>query len=242
MKINRKIILSAVLLFITPLFADVSVKIVNIEGDVRIRFGLDENFKPASIGILLKNMDTIFCGENSKTILQIENDRRFILGSNCVLDVSDLRQIYEKDLFLYLMSKKVEQIEGDGEKTPLRLGNVSVVRGESKLSGDSTSAQYLLSDWIEWEINGALSMYSQQLFPNTVVKLHTILEKYDSYKDCGKVFFYIAKSLEVLEMDGQAIEAYQSVIDAYVEQKCVDKESLSRIEISRLAIENLKKL
>jgi hypothetical protein len=240
MMIIKNIIILFVLLFFTAGIADVSVKIIHLEGSVKIRYGLDENWKTASIGVSLKSMDTILSGENSRVVLQFENGNMFTLGSNSVIDISDLRKIYEKELFLYLMSKKVDQIETQGEKTPLRVGNVSVVHGESKVDSDSSSDEQLKSTWAEWEINGALSLYNQQYYPNTVVKLHKVLEKYDSYEDCGKIFFYIARSLEQLEMGGQAIDAYKSVIDAYFKQKCDDKESQARVEESRIAINNLK--
>ena len=139
------------------------------------------------------------------------------------------------------MSKKVDQIEKNDDKTPLQIGNVSVVRGESKISEDSLTLNFKKTIWTEWEINGALSLFNQQYYPNTVVKLHKILERNDYYNDCGKVYFYIAQSLEILKMDGQAIEAYQSVIDFYLDQECADKESKQRFEESQFALDILKK-
>ena len=242
MKLQKIIPLLAVLFFITAVNAEISVKIIEMKGSVKIRFGLEETWKPAFVGLFLEDMDTILAGENSLVVLQFENGNTFTLGSFAMLDIGDLRRIIEKELFLYLMSKKVEQIETQDEKTPLLIGNVSVVRGESKIDSDSSLNISLKSTWVEWEINGALSLYKQQYYPNTVVKLYKVLEKYESYEDCGKIFYYIARSLEQLEMDGQAIDAYQSVIDAYFKQKCDGEVSQARVEESRKAINNLKEL
>jgi len=43
-------------------------------------------------------------------------------------------------------------------------------------------------------------------------------------------------------MNGQAIDAYQIVIDTYTEQKCDDKESNAWVDESRKASDILKKL
>ena len=67
------------------------------------------------------------------------------------------------------------------------------------------------------------------------------MDKYDTYKDCGKIYFYMARSLELMEMHGQAIDAYQLVIDTYSDQQCNEKEGKTRVEKSRIAINNLKK-
>ena len=242
MNLKNIFVLICTIIFVSSATAEISVKIIHLKGSVKIRYGLEENWKPASVGILLKDIDTILTGENSEVVLKYENGNTFQLGSNAMLDIGDLRKIYEKELFLYLMSKKVDQIETNDEKTPLRIGNVSVVHGESKSVTDSSKQTTVKPDWAEWEINGALSLFIQEYYPNTIVKLHKILEKYDSYIDCGKIFFYIARSLESLDMNGQAIDAYQIVIDTYTEQKCDDKESQVRMEESRKASDILKKL
>ncbi len=242
MNLKNIFILFCTIIYVSLATAEISVKIIHLEGNVKIRYGLEENWKSASVGILLKDIDTILTGENSEVVLKYENGNTFQLGSNAMLDIGDLRKIYEKELFLYLMSKKVEQIETNDEKTPLRVGNVSVVHGESKSLADSSKQTTVKPDWAEWEINGALSLFIQEYFPNTIVKLHKILEKYDSYIDCGKIYFYIARSLESLDMNGQAIDTYQIVIDTYSEQKCDDRESKDWGEESRKAIDYLKKL
>ena len=56
-------------------------------------------------------MITGITGENGEITLQFQSSKKFILGKNSILDIGDLREIQEKELFLYLMSKKVEKIE-----------------------------------------------------------------------------------------------------------------------------------
>ena len=77
--------------------AEIAVKVVQSSGDVKVRYGLDEEWQPVSIGSILKDIDTILTGEKSEALLKFESGTIFKLGSNAVLDISDLRKIYEKE-------------------------------------------------------------------------------------------------------------------------------------------------
>jgi len=62
--------------------AEITPKIINTKGDVKVRFGLEEKWNKASAGNDLKEIDTILTGENGEIILQFESGKKFILGSN----------------------------------------------------------------------------------------------------------------------------------------------------------------
>ena len=229
-----------VFIFFSPIRAEIDVKVVKSSGDVKVRYGLDEKWQPLALGSILKDIDTILTGEKSEVVLKFESGSTFKLGSNAVLDIGDLRKIYEKELFLYLMSKKVENMEPRHEKTPLRIGNVSVVHGESKEIDDTGTFLRGEQDWAEWELNGAIALQDQAYHPNAVIKLHTILDKYPETTDRGKIYFYIAKSLEALDMYGQAIDAFEVVIDTYRQESDINTEKKERLDTSQEALARLK--
>jgi len=220
--------------------AEIAVTVIKSSGNVKVRYGLDEKWQPLALGNILKDIDTILTGEQSEAVLKLESGTTFKLGSNAVLDIGDLRKIYEKELFLYLMSKKVENMEPRYEKTPLRIGNVSVVHGESKKIKDTGTFLQGEQDWAEWELNGAIDLQDQAYHPNAIIKLHTILDKYPETIDMGKVYFYIAQSFEALNMYGQAIDAFEVVIDAYSQETKINEEKKVRLAASEKAVERLK--
>jgi len=200
---------------------------------------LAEEWQKVSIGLLLKDIDTILTGEDAEVALKFENGETFTLGSNAILDVGDLRKIQEKELFLYLMSKKIEKIESRKYKTRLRVGDVSVVHGESKADKESVKAEKSQPDWAVREVNGALSLYIQEYYTNTIIKLHKILAKYESAIDYAKIYFYIGKAFEAINKNGQAIDAYQTVIDIYQNQNDMTDDTKKWIDESQLAIKRL---
>ena len=202
------------LLFISQIsFAEVSVKIINSNGDAKVRFGLEENWNKATAGIQLKEIDTILTGENGEIV-------------------------QEKELFLYLMSKKVENFEHRKGKTKLRIGNISSTYGEDKAKKDSTVKP--IDEKSKKEINGAIALYIQEYYTNTLYKLHTLLDKYKSTIDMGEVHFFIAKAFEALDKKGQAIDSYQLVLEIYQGLDSLDVKKKEYLSESLQALKKLK--
>ena len=201
----------------TGLKAD--VKIVDAKGDVRVRFGIEEFWHKAQIGLILKNIDSILSGEDGQVTLEPEEGAVFKLGSNAVLDIADIRQIQQRELFMYLMSQKIDQLETKDEDTPVKVGNVSIVHGDSKQIQNSIATDSVQEDWYLLEINGALALYDHRYFPNAIIKLMKIQNKYDSARDLGKIDYYIGKSFEALNDPGQAQDAYKNALDEYKRTK-----------------------
>ncbi len=217
-------------------FAVPGVKIISISGEVKIRRGVEETWHHASVGMLLEEIDTILTGEAATVVLKTDEGATFRLGSFAILDIADLRKITERELFLYLMSKKVNQIPNREGKTRLRIGNVSVVHGEPKAGhAPSQTDNDDSQDWMQ-ETNGAKALYEQQYYPNAIMKLHKVLAKYPNAEDCGERHFYLGKAFEAMNKPGQAIDAYKAVL----EKLCENDLSKQRAGEARQAIERLK--
>lgn len=226
------------ILIIQTVSAEISIKIISTKGEALVRFGLEEDWKIAVSGINLKEIDTILTGEGGEIVLQFKGEKKFILGSNSILDIGDLREIQEKELFLFLMSKKVEKIEHRNGKTKLRIGNVSSVYGEDKSKSDTTKLKNV--DYSKKEINGAIALFIQQYYTNTLYKLHNLVDKYKSKINIGKINFYIAKAFEALDKNGQAMDSYQRVIDNLEASDSLSKEISYYLNESKIALQKLK--
>lgn len=239
---NKKISITTILIV---LFAGVELalagaRIIKISGEVKVRRGVEENWQPAQVGMLLEDIDTILTGFNSMVILQLSDGSHFELGNNSILDISDLRKISEQELFLYLMSQKIQRIEPREGKTRLRIGNVSVVHGESKAEAENPSVGKGKSALLVQEKNGALALYDQKFYPNSIIKFYKLIDKYNQIKDCGEIYLYLGRSFEAVNHVGQAIDAYQMVVNQQEEQNCNDNNSQKWLNEARQAIDRLK--
>ncbi len=191
-------------------WAETKVNIAKASGEVKIRRGVEETWHPASAGTRLDEIDSILTGEGASVVLETPDGKTFELGSNSILDIADLRRISERELFLFLMSKKINQIVPRQEKTKLRIGNVNVVHGELKSDSQNTSKSGN-ELWV-FEKNGAKALFAQDYTTNAVLKLNKILLKYPNLNDCGEIHSYLGKGFEKLNKPGQAIDAYQTVL------------------------------
>lgn len=195
------------------------VEITGIEGDVKVRKGLNEQWQAAKVGMLLEDIDTILTGTSGKTTLKLADGRIFRLGSHAALDIGDLRNLQKKDLFLYLMSKKVEKLPAVENKAKLKIGNVSVVHG-SKTVIDSIAVSESADTWYKREKNGAVAIYTNAMYPNAIMKMHKLVNRYEQLPDCGELYYFMGKSFESIDDSGQAIDYYERAIEHTQNKKC----------------------
>lgn len=210
MKAYTKLIIGFLVFIFSSLFGLESVKLYSVKGEVKVRSGLEETFHPASTGMVLRPIDTILTLEGEAVII-LDDGIRFHLGSNTLLDIGDLREITKREIFLFLMSEKVNQLPHKSGDSKLQIGNVSVVHGASKktreLSGDSAQVK----NWIR-VLNGAKTLYRHGFYTNTVMKIHKSFEAYSQLGSNGETYFYLGKSFEKLNEPGHAIDAYQTAL------------------------------
>lgn len=238
MKIYLKIIITAMFLFGQAISALAAARIVKVGGDVQVRRGVEETWQPALAAMLLEDIDTIWAGSKGEATLETDAGGQFIIGPNTMLDIVDLKKISKQELFLYLTAQKVQKITPPAAKPSLRIGNVSVVHGESKAETGADSS--LASGYWLQEKNGARALYEQKYYPNAVIKYHKLLGAYQNQPDCGELHFFLAKALENLENTGQAADAYQDVIQRFEAQKCSAPEAQQWYTEAQQALKRLK--
>jgi len=221
-------------------FSQNRVKVMSTRGDVRIRRGLEETWRPAGVGMDLDQIDTILTGEDGEVVLFLDGSSRFTMGGHSILDISDLRAITQRELFLYLMSQKISKIERHPENSKLRIADVNVVRAENKGSEISDTSPEIGGDRWRWETNGAAALYGNRYYTNTVLKLHKILEKYPEVSDCGLIHYTLGKAFEALDEFGKASDAYRQAVVRAESDHCGNAEAQRIASFSREAIRRLK--
>ncbi|MDM7924628.1 MAG: hypothetical protein QUS35_01255 [bacterium] len=191
-----------------------AVRIETVSGDVRVRRGLEENWSKARPGLPLEALDTVWSGEASGTVLLLEDGTRFTLGGNAILDIGDLRRVTERQMFLFLMSRKVEGLAASDSSRPIRIANVSVVRGANR--GERTDAdaggRAGRAEWVR-EKNGAQALSDAGLTPNAVIRLCRILERYPGLQDGGEIHWMLGRAFETLNQPGRAMDAYRTALE-----------------------------
>jgi tetratricopeptide (TPR) repeat protein len=237
---NRRIVnIIGALLLVSPLLAEPTVRIVKLHGDVRVRRGLEEAWSPAGVGMPLKPLDTIFSGEASEVVLALEDQSRFILGGNAVLDIGDLRRITERQLFLFLMSQKVSRIAAPDSASAIHITNVSVVRGSQKQIQAEPSLQVDTQGWIR-EKNGARALLEADYYTNAIVKFYKIMQRYPAVRDKGEIHWYLGQAFEALKETGRAVDAYQTALEQVNDSSLASQPAAERKTLIEAALRRLK--
>ena len=212
------------------------VSIVKLSGEVKIRQGLQEEWKGAGVGILLEDIDTILTGERGEVVLALRDGSQFTLGANALLDIGDLRTIGEKELFLYLTKQKVNRLEKRDGTQRIKLSPVSVVHGLDNDEEQQSSTENSMRVG-EPAKNGIRALYHQGYYPNTIFKLDRLMKDGWAFNDCGEFQFYLGKSFQEMNRNGQAIEAFRSVIDLGENASCG---SSQWVKVSQQAVESIR--
>jgi len=237
---NKPFLMVVSLLCFQITYPTTDVRIRNFKGDVKVRRGLEEAWNLVGTGMLLEDIDSILTGEVSEVVLVIDGERLFTLGGNSILDISDLRKITDRELFLYLMSQKLKNIERPTGESKLRIENIGVVRAERKGVQTEAEDKAAASDVWRYEVNGARALYEQSYYPNAIVKLHKILERYATVDDGGEIHLYLGRSFEAIDESGRAIDAYRQVLER-AKTSSVDSSRINRyVAAASEAIERLK--
>ena len=239
MYLKNYIIIIALVIGVVVSSLEADVKIVEARGNVMVRFGIEESWNKAQIGSILKNIDSILSGEDGSVVLELENGMQFTIGANTILDIADIREIQERELFMYLMSQKIDKLETPEENKPVRVGNVSIVHGDQKQVESTTETEAKNEDWYPFEVNGALALYDHNYYPNTIIKFIKIQNKYDPARDQGKIDYYVAKSFEGLNDPAQARDAYQKSLEEYNQSKDPSSKEQSWVADAQNALNRL---
>jgi hypothetical protein len=227
------------LLIAVPLLSEPAVRIASVRGDVRVRRGLEEAWFPAGAGMLLKPLDSVFAGEASEAVLLLEDGTRFSLGGNAVLDVSDLRRITERQMFLFLMSQKVERLAATDSSAAIHIVNVSVVRGSQKQASPEPAPQADVRGWT-LEKNGAKALLDADYCTNAVVKFYKILQRHPDVRDGGEIHWLLGRAFEALKETGRAADAYRTALDQTNDGTLKPSETAERRAWLEAALRRLK--
>lgn len=236
---RKRMMLLFALVFVSQTIAHaaMSVKIVQLSGEVKVRRDVEEKWEAAAIGMLLKEGDTILTLEAGEVVLERAPGVQFRLSGNAMLDISDLREMSERELFLKLMSEKVGKLAPRSEKIPLRLGEVSAVRGADKNAKPNVPPA--TQDW-QRATNAARALRAQHLLPNAVLKLHRIKNNFPQRGDCGEVSLELAQVYEALQHKGRARDEYEAARAECREQQCEETLRDTRTAIIAAALRRLQ--
>jgi tetratricopeptide (TPR) repeat protein len=212
-------------------------QILQIKGDVQIRRGLDEDWSFAKAGDDLEEMDSIMTGPESGATLQLADGTQFRLAALTMIDIADLRRLSQQEMFLYIMSQKVDKLARPPAGSKLEIGSVSVVHGENKSSSPKPPAAARLA---EKEFNGARALQQQQFYTNAIVKYYKLRKLYGTLSECGVLQYEMGYCFEQIQQPGQALDCYLDSRAILQNNPCHLADAPERLAYMEAALARLK--
>ena len=206
-------------ILLNPLQALSQLKIIDVSGDVRVRWGIEESWNEAGVGMVLRPEDSIQTGESGVVVLQLKNGKTVKMTGNAYIDIIECRKITEKEFFLALISEKVQNLKKQ-DKLKLEIGDVTVIHGDNRSQGNMPQKAQSNDLW-RLELGGADILDQHNMSMNAILKMKKIMRQYEP-KDGGEIQYKIGTIFEKLGYSGHAQEAFRRVIDGDWEQRWKD--------------------
>jgi hypothetical protein len=222
-----------IVLCITAIQGIASERIVTVErlqGDVQVRYGIEEEWRSAVAGDTLRPEDTIRTGKDAFAVLRLHDGTRYRLPAEAMVDGTDFRTMNRQELLLRLAMEDMlsvpDRIDDDrpAPRTTVLHGSV---RGRSDTPGrpgDTQDARFRL--------NGARFLIEQEYTGTAVLKLRETLRLYPEGDYRPDALLLAAESLEGMQLYEEAVRYYSILLDEDVPDNFKRSAQL-RLEILR---------
>ena len=208
---------AALFLIITISFAvfadnDDLITVESIKGKAFVRHGVSESWIELKNGDRLKKEDTIVSSENSKVLLNLEDQKIFVLNQEVYLDIADIRNVPENIILMMMTREELNRIPRSKNKS-IAKGNVSVIHGRM-LPGFSNEAENE-ETLLKYKINGISALIENGFESSAVIKYGELEEKISENIDFIPLSLKIAEILTVKKFFGNAKRIYKNISDNF---------------------------
>lgn len=209
------------------------ITVQTIQGNVRVRHGVTEQWTAIAAGDVLKPDDSMLTGANGRAvILALKGgvEKRITLPSDVIVDMADVRDLTPEELMLKLAMERVRSspytAPGD-----LTAPNAGVVHGADKRSGRALPENDPAAGMMQW--NGARVLFENGFYSTCALKG---MELYRLYPETAKRFdnrMLVAQSLEREHLRGEALNEYGAILSLdglTAAQQATVKQEMKRLE------------
>lgn len=208
------------------------IVVERVRGEVMVREGVDESWKPAKVQDRLRPHDSMMTGENGSAFLLVtmesEEMKRISLPAGIILDLSDIRTLTREELILKLTMERVKAAPYQWKSNDLQIPNATVVHG-SGVSGQEREEGTDL-ETARLQMNGTRVLYSSGYFSTCALKGLSLLGRFPSLGESFDNRFLVAESLERAGLPGEALHEYTSL--SMLPGLTQDQENLVRRKIA----------
>ena len=187
------------------------ITVLRIQGDVRVRHGVMEQWTGVAVGDVLKPDDSMRTGLGGSAVVvapQSSGLKRIVLPQDVIVDIADIRDLTAEELMLKLT---MERVRGSSYKTnedPL-VPNASVVHGANRSSG-AVPEMPEHGGVPEW--NGARVLFDNGFYSTCALRGMELLRLFPSSQNSFDDRFLVAQAMERAKLRGEALNEYTTIL------------------------------
>lgn len=185
-----------------------------MQGEVMVREGVEESWKPATVKARLRPHDSMKTGKGASAVLLVTFDtpgqsKRINLPPGTILDLSDIRTLTRDELILKLTMERVKAAPYEWKNNNLQIPNATVVHGTGSGSMEGRTEADMETALLQ--MNGARVLHKYGFFPTCALKGLSLLGRFPSLGTSFDNRFLVAESLERSDLSGEALDEYLSL-------------------------------
>jgi hypothetical protein len=205
----KNIILFLLLTFALTLTSLSAAKIILMKGEIKIRHSVSEDWTSCQIGDILNLEDAIKVGENSSTILLVDNTTKITLTEKTIIDISDLRMLSQEELLLKLAMDKILSVPQQDRDNDLMPARTTIIHGEKKdshLRLNSNSPEFA-----QMQLKGTKILYNNSYFATCILRVKEVFRINPALDNSTEYKLLTAQSFEKTNLLGEALNEYNSI-------------------------------
>jgi len=197
------------LLLMTGMLAQADMKIMNIQGDVKVRHGAEEAWVSVAAGDIVKPEDSMRSGRGSSVVLLVDGATQLTLPELVIVDCSDLRTLTQEELLLKLAMEGIRSLpqqKHDGGMSVPRTTTVHGARAEA-----SAPLQPGSKDGYILQLNGTKVLHRNGFYATMVLRAKEVLRLSPSLRTRYDVRLLVADAFEKMKLNGEALMEYRGL-------------------------------
>ncbi|MBU1422632.1 MAG: hypothetical protein KKG06_05535 [Bacteroidetes bacterium] len=203
----KKIITFLILTSMLTVSLSAQLKVLTTKGDVKVRYGVSEEWKQLKAGDQINLADAIRTSSKSSAVIQIDNQKKIALNEKTIVEMADLRYLSQEELLLKLAMERILSVPPQDRDNDLIPARTTIIHGEKK----SKVQLPIPNDIAMMQLNGAKLLYDNNFYGTCVIRIKEVLRLNQNLSDVVNYKLVTANSLEKSNLFEEALNEYTSL-------------------------------
>ncbi len=195
-------------------------KIIEREGEISIRHGIENAWEPYRPGEILNENVWIKSGNNSSARIERYDGQIFILPERTIIEGMELKNYSSSEILLILTSIEISNIPSQKDK-PIAPSGAYIIHG-NRPTDSATIDSIEVKQYLNHEVNGLHALFDQSFWAGVILKIFK-LKKFDKMLDWESLEFKLIVAYYKMNLVRRFNEAKKRFIKTYPQSNYIEQ-------------------